>query len=169
MDQVEIFGEQDGYATISIRRNNDSLLLDNEGLNSFNIVYEDVEILILAFVDEEGKGMFEATNLPSAIFADMNSISLEVGDELAQIDWDGVTAHVDWVQVDNVILLDDVPQIQVNNFPLEGCSGGGVFFNGTHVGINWMRNIKMNQDTGEITGRYSTIALNSSGLIEVSQ
>jgi len=64
---------------------------------------------------------------------------------------------------------DDVPQIQVENFPLQCSSGGGVYLKGIHVGINWMRNIKMNQETGEITGRYSTIALNSSLVVELAQ
>ncbi len=168
-EQVEEFGDKDGYSAIWLRTTDGRLILEYEALSSFTVAYDDAEILVLAFVDENGKGLFEAANLPSVEFADMESIYLDEGDELAQIDWDGETAHVDWVRVDNVNLVDNTPQIQVNNFPLEGSSGGGVFLNGIHVGINWMRNTKMNQDTGEITQRYSIIALNTAALVDLAQ
>jgi hypothetical protein len=168
-NQVEVFGDESGYAAILLRDTNGRLLLEYDDLKVFTVVYQDEEILVLAFLDEHGKGLFEAANLPSAKFADRNVVALEEGDELAQIDWDGVTAHVDWVRVDHVIEFDDVPQIQVDNFPLKGSSGGGVFLDGVHVGINWMRNTKINQATGEVTGQYSTVALNSAIMLEVSQ
>jgi hypothetical protein len=168
-NQVEVFGDKSGYAAVSLRDANGRLLLEYEDLKVFTVVYQDAEILVLAFLEENGRGLFEAANLPSAMFTDRNTVALEEGDELAQIDWDGVTAHVDWVMVDSVIAQEKVPQIQVDNFPLKGSSGGGVFLDGIHVGINWMRNTKMNQATGEVTGRYSTIALNSGIMLEVSQ
>ena len=167
-NQVEAYGEESGYVAISLRETSGRLLLYGP-LNSFTIVHQDAESLILSFVDWNGQGLFEAANLPSAKFADTNSISLKEGDELAQIDWDGATTHVDWVHVVDVIQAENVPQIRVDNFPLEGCSGGGVFLDGVHIGNNWMRNMKMNQATGEITSRYSTVALNSAMIMEMGK
>jgi hypothetical protein len=165
-NQVEAYGEQSGYVAISLRHTSGRLLLYGP-LKSFTIVHQDAESLILSFVDWNGQGLFEAANLPSAEFTDMHSISLKAGDELAQIDWDGVTTHVDWVRVEQVIHTGSVPKIQVDNYIWEGSSGGGVFLNGVHIGNNWKVSTKMNQVTNEITGRYSTVALNSSTIAEL--
>jgi len=167
-NQVEAYREESGYVAISLRKTSGRLLLYGP-LDSFTIVHQDAESLILSFVDWNGQGLFEAANLPSAKFTDMYSISLKEGDELAQVDWDGVTTHVDWVRVDDVIQAENVSQIRVDNYLLEGSSGGGVFLGGVHIGNNWMRNMKMNQATGEISGLYSTVALNSSAIAELGK
>jgi hypothetical protein len=60
-------------------------------------------------------------------------------------------------------------QVQVNNFARIGSSGGGVFWNGQHIGNNWARNIEENSSTGDITRRYSIIALNSVVLAKMDQ
>ena len=124
---------------------------------------------MLAFVDENGKGLFEGSGLPSAQFAAMDAIPLQAGVELAQIDWNGETTHVDWVRVDNLSLTEAVPQLQVDNFPKKGCSGGGVFWNGIHIGNNWAKNIEEDQATDQITRRYSIIALNPLAVVELNQ
>ncbi|MCP4283223.1 MAG: hypothetical protein GY792_02045, partial [Gammaproteobacteria bacterium] len=149
-EQVLEYGEQKGYTGVSIRTTGGNLLLENAPLASFSIVHEEPETLVLAFVDENGTGLFERHGLSSAQFAAWGSISWQPGMELAQIDWDGDTAHVDWVLVENLGLDNNSPQIQVNNFPKKGCSGGGIFWNGTHVGNNWAKNIEENPNTGEI-------------------
>ena len=168
-EQVEEYGEVKGYTGISLRTTRGRLLIENAPLNSFSIVYEDPATLVFAFEDENGNGLFESSNLLSGQFADLNDIPLAAGVELAQIDWDGETAHVDWVMVDNLNLTDDVPQLQVNNFPKKGCSGGGVFWNGIHIGNNWAKNIEEDQATDEITRRYSIIALNTSAVVDLDQ
>ena len=168
-EQVEAYGEIKGYTGVSLRTFSGDLLIENAPLNAFSIVYEDPQTLVLAFIDESDAGLFEAAGLPPAQFADTDSIPLEEGTELAQIDWDGETAHVDWVQVDNLSLNIEVPQLQVNNFPKKGCSGGGVFWNGIHIGNNWGKNVEADPDTDEITRRYSTIALNTSAVVALDQ
>jgi hypothetical protein len=60
-----------------------------------------------------------------------------------------------------------VPQIQVANFPIKGSSGGGLFWNGVHVGNTWARNIEEDPDTGEIVRRYSIIALNTAATLDL--
>jgi hypothetical protein len=161
-EQVVLFGEKKGYTAISLRANNGKLLLKEADLDRFTIVHEGAETLVLSFLDENGQGLFAAAGLPSAQFADAREIQLQFGDELAQVDWNGQTAHVDWVLVENISLSEEVPQFQVNNFPKKGCSGGGVFWNGIHIGNNWAKNIEEDSNTDEITRRYSIIALNSS-------
>jgi hypothetical protein len=165
-EQVEAYGQVEGYTGISLRTTSGALLIENAPLNSFSIAYENPQTLVLAFLAGDGIGIFQNAGLPSARFADEDSISLEEGTELAQIDWDGETAHIDWVRVDSLSLNIEIPQLQVNNYPKKGCSGGGVFWNGIHIGNNWGKNLEMDPETEEVIRRYSTIALNTSALME---
>jgi hypothetical protein len=87
--QVEPFGEHNGYTGISLYGYDGRLILDHAPLHSFRIVVQDEATLVLSFEDENGRGLFEINNLPSAEHADLSSISLELGDELAKVDWDG--------------------------------------------------------------------------------
>ena len=152
---------EEGYLTISLRRADGTLFLDQAPLDAFKIVHADAQTLVLEFLTPQGNGLFSALDLPAANLVDWQTLNLRAGVELAQIDWNGERAHVDWVQVDAMQLDDTVPQLQVNNFARFGCSGGGIFWNGQHIGNNWARNIDENPATDEITRRYSIIALNS--------
>jgi hypothetical protein len=166
----ETAGEgQEGYLSISLRRSNGELILDSVPLSVFTIVHTDPETLVLDFLNAQGVGLFDALGLPSADFAPWNEIQLQIGDEIAQIDWDGVTSHVVWTQVDSIQQAADVPQVQVDHFARIGCSGGGVFWQGQHIGNNWARNIEQDTSTGEIIRRYSIIALNSSALVQLDR
>ena len=166
-DQVKAYGETKGYTGISIRSTNGELLLENAPLTAYSIVHEDPETLILAFLDENGRGLFERAGFPSAQFSDWNDIDWRTGMELAQVDWDGESAHIDWTIIESLNLTDQAPQIQINNFPKKGCSGGGVYLNGIHIGNNWAKNIEKDPETDEITRRYSIIALNSQAVSEL--
>jgi hypothetical protein len=168
-EQVVENGEKKGYTGISIRTTQGELLLDNAPLASFRVVHSDPETLVLAFVDEDGNGLFDITGLPSAPLNNWSSVGWQSGVELAQIDWNGETAHVDWVLIENVSLTGEVPQIQVDNYAMIGSSGGGVFWNGVHVGNNWARNYEKDPKTGEIVRRYSIIALNSAAVRDLEE
>jgi hypothetical protein len=168
-EQVELFGDEIGYTAISLWSGNGALLLSEAHLSSFNIVYEDTETLVLAFLKKNGRGLFEAAGLPSAPFASHASLRLQAGEELAQIVWNGKSTRVDWARVERVGLRERVPHFQVNNYPIIGCSGGGVFLNGVHIGNNWGRDTEQDPDTGLITWRYSVIALNSAGLLNLDR
>ena len=168
-EQVEAYGDVKGYTGVSLRTTNGRLLIENAPLSSFRIVYEDPATLVFEFLDENDNGLFASNNLASGQFADFYAVPLEADVELAQIDWDGETAHIDWVNIDNLNLTDQVPQLQVNNFPKKGCSGGGVFWNGIHIGNNWAKNIEQDQASDEITRRYSIIALNTAALVQLEQ
>jgi len=161
--------DEEGYLAISLRRADGTLILDQASLDAFTIVHTDPQALVLEFLNAEGEGLFATLDYPSADFIDWRTVNLQPGMELAQIDWDGQRAHVDWVQIDAVQSEETVPQLQVNNFARFGCSGGGVFWQGRHIGNNWPRSIEENLATDEITRRYSIIALNSTMVLELAQ
>lgn len=152
---------QEGYMGISLRSASGGLLLENAPLSAFTIVHEDPQTLVLAFVAGNGRGLFENAGLPGAPVAGWQSVPWQEEMELAQVDWDGETTHVDWVRFENLSQAEGVPQIQVANFPIKGSSGGGLFWNGAHVGNTWARNIEEDPDTGEVVRQYSIIALDT--------
>jgi hypothetical protein len=158
---------QEGYMGISLRSTNGNLLLENAPLSAFQIVHEDPQTLVLSFVAENGRGLFAEAGLPGAAAIDWQSVPWQEGMGLAQVDWDGKTAHVDWARFENLSQAEGVPQIQVANFPIKGSSGGGLFWNGVHVGNTWARNIEEDPDTGEIVRRYSIIALNTAATLDL--
>ena len=160
---------EEGYIAISLRAADGTLILNNAPFSAFTIVHTDPETLVLEFLNAKGNGLFAAKGLPSADFTHWSAVRLHTGVELAQIDWNGKKAHVDWVRIDELFLDEQVPQVQVNNFARIGCSGGGVFWNGQHIGNNWARNIEENSSTGDVTRRYSIIALNSVVLAKMDQ
>jgi hypothetical protein len=151
----------EGYTGISIRTTMGVLVVDNAPLSSFTIVHIDPQTLVLEFTDKNGQGLFEKMGLPSAQVIDWKSVNWEVGMELAHIDWNGEKAHVDWVIVDNIITDGQAPHVQVDNYAMKGSSGGGAYSNGMHVGNVWARNLEIDPTTGEVTRRYTMIALNS--------
>ena len=85
----------------------------------------------------------------------------QAGMEVAQIDWDGSSSHIDWVTIDAINIGSETPIINVTNCIKKGASGGGVFWQGQHIGNNWSRTDKC--DSGLVSGDeiVSTVALNS--------
>jgi hypothetical protein len=85
--------------------------------------------------------------------------------EIAQIDWDGNSTHIDWVTIDATNTKADTPIINVSNCILKGASGGGVYWQGQHIGNNWSRTDKC--DSGLVSGEevISTVALNTQTVI----
>jgi len=124
---------------------------------------------VLEFLNAQSVGLFSALGLPSANFVDWQAANLQLGTELAQIDWDGKRAHVDWTSIEVLYLEAAVPQLQIGNFILFGCSGGGIFWNGQHIGNNWARDMEEDSATNEIIRHYSIIALDSRALLELAQ
>jgi hypothetical protein len=166
---VTAANDEEGYLAISLRRADGTLILDEAPLDAIRIVHADSQTLVLEFLNDQGEGLFAALGLPSADFIDWRPANLQPGMELAQIDWDGQQAHVDWVRIDAVQSEEELPQLQVDNFARFGCSGGGVFWNGRHIGNNWARSIEENLATDEITRRYSIAALNSRAVLELAK
>ena len=158
--------DEEGYTGISLRRMDDTLILDNAPLSAFSIIREDAQTLVLEFVDQNGNGLFEKLGLPSAKTINLVSVPWQTLKELAHIDWNGERAHVDWVQVDKVIVSGTEPHLEVASYALKGASGGGAFWNGFHVGNVWAHNLERDPTTGEITRLYTLIALNGIRMVK---
>jgi negative regulator of sigma E activity len=47
---------------------------------------------------------------------------------------------------------------------LKGASGGGVFWNGNHIAINW-QTVRLLEEDGEVLEQFSTVALNSDRVV----
>lgn len=162
---VSLVSESTGtISRLTLLKANGEVILSDTPLNAFQIVYEDAQTLVLDFGAQGGVGLFAAQGMPSATFSQVNELSLKPGDEVAQIDWDGATSHVDWVRVAVVQAGAGTPYLELDNYVLGGSSGGGVYFNGVHIANNWSHSTDRSVDTGEIMRQYSTAALNSAGI-----
>ena len=151
----------EGYKSVSLRRADGELLLDKAPLTSFKVVHEDREVLVLEFVDRNGRGLFDALGIPSAETLDWKSVPWAAGLELAVVDWNRQTAHVDWVGVAAGELGGQVPNVQVENATMDGASGSGAFWNGYHVGNVWAWGLERDAQTGQVIRDFTLLALNS--------
>jgi hypothetical protein len=159
LDSIEgIAGEQ---IRISVYRANGDIILDNVRPSAFSIVAQDSEAVVLDFGAYAGDGLFAMLGIPSAQFQNWQSLSLVPGMEVAQINWDNETAHVEWVNIKSVTTRDGTPRIVLDYGVIKGASGGGIFWNGFHIGNNWTSTkIQMIND-GTVLDAFSAAALNS--------
>jgi hypothetical protein len=146
----------EGLKNIGLYRADGTLLIDMPVM-FFKVVYEEDETLVLDF----GEGYFDRLGVPSAAFLPLSELPPAENLELAQVDWDGQVAHVDWVTVAGDEIIDGTRVMVLNNGLLSGASGGGVFWNGSHVANNWST-VARNNAAGETVGEVSYAALNSS-------
>jgi hypothetical protein len=153
-------GGEGGVTAISIFKANGDIILLKAPLTYFSVATIEPEALVLDFQTYDGTGFFQSLGVPSAESKAYDG-QLQPGMEVAQIDWDGQTAHVDWVRVTAVYSDGDTPQLELDNFVEQGASGGGVFYDGYHIANNWSRNIDRQADTEEVLRQYSVAALNS--------
>lgn len=145
----------------SIYRANGELLVMDMPITAFSVVAADSQTLLLDFQEYAGVGFFDVIDMPSATFAVGESLNLQPGMEVAQVDWDGATTHVDWVQVGRVLNNHDTPQVELANVVMPGASGGGIFWNGYHIGNNWKVATAFHQGSNQIDRQYSIAALDS--------
>lgn len=144
---------------VSLYKANGDIILLKSPLSYFTVVVEESEMLVLDFNVYSGVGFFDSLGVPSAEYNHGDSSNLLAGGEVAQIDWDGTTAHVDWVQIVSVPGGDRPARLEIDNFVEQGASGGGVFYRGVHIANNWTRQIDR-LESGEIVRQYSVAALN---------
>lgn len=129
---------------------------------SLSVLAEDTETLVFDFGSIEGRGFFESLGIPSAKFLNGRALSLRPGMEVAQIDWDGSSSRVRWEKIESVKEVGSTLAIRLANCVALGSSGGGVFWEGIHIGNNWSRSTFC--ETTKSTGNdrnYSLVALNS--------
>ncbi|RMG76478.1 MAG: RHS repeat-associated core domain-containing protein [Chloroflexi bacterium] len=75
-----------------------------------------------------------------ATFGNVSTTGIQNGDRVAVIDWDGInpgSTHVVWANVTDISNHDGTQALKVDVTVNGGASGGGVFFNGTHIANNW--------------------------------
>jgi hypothetical protein len=132
-----------------------------------SIVLEETEALVLDFgLDSDGRGFFESKSIQSAAFDTWQNTELEIGQSVAQVFWDGQRSGIAWTSIEEVIVNDGTPRIVLANPLLHGASGGGVFMNGAHIGVNWESG-KHLDETGAVIEEFSTAALNSTALVDI--
>ena len=136
-------------------------ILSKADINIMRVAYEDSQTLVLDFQTETGEGLFDSLSIPSADFMIWTNLSLQPGQEVAQIDWDGTTAHVDWVEIQMVTTDGETPKLELNNFNAIGSSGGGVFWQGYHIANNWRRTTVNGSEETAVPNQFSSAALNS--------
>lgn len=129
-------------------------------LSDFELIGDDAETMIIAHKED---GFFETLGFVSANFQSWSDLSLATGMTVAQIDWDGVNTRVDWAIVQEVILEEGTPRLVLTDEVLIGASGGGVFWNGTHVANIW-RIEEQIDPAGAVIGAVTTVALNPAGM-----
>ncbi len=144
----------------SVYRTNGEIVLKDVPPTAFNLVLADEQTAVLDFFEYAGQGLFEAVGVPSAMFASGETIRFAVDAELAQVDWDGETAHIDWVHLRQIVRDDGPPCLVIDNFVGHGASGGGVFWNGYHVGNNWTRVTELDSREGTVFDQFTVVALN---------
>lgn len=149
-------GDPESYGMVTLLNVWGEVLVEAP-LSDFELVHEDAETLVFAYKDER---LFKELGLASAEFQAWESLPLEPGMEVAQVDWDGTSTRVDWATVQEVHVEDGVPRLVLADDTMIGASGGGVFWQGTHVANNWRLEEQI-EATGAIVGWVTTVALNS--------
>jgi hypothetical protein len=150
--------EQSGYVAISLYRVNGEPILQQAPLTVFDVVAEDTATLVLGFTDEAGQGLFASLGLPSANFASRQALALQPGMEVAQVLWNGRYTSVQWTTIEKVV-DEGVPRIELHSTLGAGSSGGGVFWQGQHIGNNLSRT-RVRGPQREILRMFSTATLN---------
>ena len=87
-------------------------------------------------------------------------LQVEPGTAVAQLDWDGRMAHVDWVLVEEVLEEGGTRVLVLSDELLQGAAGGGVFWQGYHIANNWMSG-EVVDEGGSVVRQFSKAALNT--------
>jgi hypothetical protein len=138
-------------------------------LTAIEVASEDSESLLLEFQDQDGRGFFEKLGIPSADLDALTPTSIQVGTEVAQINWDRNRAHVQWTKVMAITHNGGTPVIRLSDCIVLGASGGGVFVDNIHIANNWSRSFTCDGSSDGATPFLSTAALNSTALVAVTQ
>jgi hypothetical protein len=141
------------------------LLYDADGefllaapLIDFVVMEEGAEKLVIELKEEDARAVLASRGVTSGCFESQHLISLTPGIEVAQVDWDGSNAHVDWVSVQKIIVVNDVPCLLLSEGVTPGASGGGIFLDGVHVATTWAV-VEQLDINGNVLQRFTLAAL----------
>ncbi len=160
-----IEGKAGEQVRISVYKANGEIILDNVPTSAFSVVIEDSETIVLDFGEYLGDGLFGMVGMPSAEFQSWDALSLTPGMEVAQINWDKETAFVEWVNIKSVFTTNGTPRIELDNGVIKGASGGGIFWNGLHIGNNWTSTTVQEANGGAVLDVFSAAALNAGSVV----
>jgi hypothetical protein len=152
-------------SAVSVFKANGDIILLKTPLSYFTVLTVEPEVLVLDFKEYGGIGFFETLGVPSATMRTWDGLSLRPGSEVAQVDWDGSTAHVEWTRVAAIHAEGESPYIELDSFVEQGSSGGGVYYVGYHIANNWSRLTIREAETGEIITQFSTAALDTATML----
>jgi hypothetical protein len=152
-------GDPENLITVNIYNSNGEIISQVPG-QMLKVLLVEHETVVYDLGENDSVGYLTTLGFPSAKMMALPSVALKAGMEVAQIDWDGNSTHIDWVKIDATNTKADTPIINVSNCILKGASGGGVYWQGQHIGNNWSRTDKC--DSGVASGEeiVSTVALN---------
>ena len=160
-------GGEGAVTSVSVFKANGDVILLKAPLSYFRVAREEAEMLLLDFQMYSGVGFFDSLGVPSIEWSNGNVPLLAPGSELAQVNWNGSTAQVDWVRVTALNRDSGVSYLELDSFVEQGASGGGVFYNGVHIANNWSRQTDR-LESGEIIRQYSVAALNSANVLAIA-
>jgi hypothetical protein len=138
-------------------------------LTAMEVAYEGAETLLFEFQDEDSRGLFEMLGIPPANLDVMPGTSVQVGTEVAQINWDNSQAYVQWTSVEAITEEGHTPVIRLSDCLVPGSSGGGIFVDGVHIANNWSKIDGCDGSTNGVMPFHSTGALNSIELVAAAR
>lgn len=138
-------------------------------LTAMDVAFEDSETLLFEFQDKNGRGLFETLGVPSAEFEVLPQNSVQLGTEVAQINWDNRQAHVQWTKVEAITKEGDTLVIRLSDCLVPGSSGGGIFMDGVHIANNWSKVNGCDDSANDDMQFQSTGALNSFELVAAAR
>ena len=146
-----------------------SVLVQDAPFHVFDVLVAEPQTLVLDFGTYAGQGALAYNGLASAEFGQAQALGVQPGAEVAQVTWDGTETTVQWVRVADVRSDDGTPVVALDSVAEKGASGGGVFYEGYHVGNNWYRATEEQATTGEVLRRYTVAALNVTALMALPE
>jgi len=163
LSQIQIYNRyaQNSFTGVSVYKLDGSAVLDQVSLDSFTVVSEQGETVLLDFGTTAGEGVFTQAGLGSATAAAAGSKQLAPGMEVALIDWDGQGhTRVVWAEIETIYEDKGLSLMRVDHFIELGASGGGVFLDSQHIGNNWARVTESTLRTGQVIQQDTRVALN---------
>lgn len=134
-------------------------------LADFIVVYKGEEVLVLALAEEQNSCWLEDLGFQSAHFSLPKQIDLQSGMKVAQVDWDGRCTRIDWTVANDFAETEHSRVLKLEDPIRLGASGGGIFYNGSHIANNWMLTRGLDND-GKTIFEHSFAISNDHELLE---
>ncbi|MCL4872360.1 MAG: RHS repeat-associated core domain-containing protein, partial [Anaerolineae bacterium] len=98
------------------------------------------------------------SNQTAAIFGDVVSSGVQVGDKVVVITWDGTnvgSTYAVWANITTIADENGIPSFAIDIKLPGGASGGGIYFNGVHIANNWKTHLDLTGSWGAINPLWS--------------